>query len=131
MGHALPALARRALHACTERQHVPHAAASGYLVFSMQLGFALLTAGCVRAKSAKSVCLKNIMDAAFGGVGYFLFGEGAMHCLATFDVLLFKYLEEYAIAACAVLAREVPACAHPPVQGRRRFCLGRGSAACC
>ena len=42
-------------------------AASGYLVFSMQLGFALLTAGCVRAKSAKSVCLKNIMDAAFGG----------------------------------------------------------------
>ena len=45
----------------------PCTAASGYLVFSMQLGFALLTAGCVRAKSAKSVCLKNIMDAAFGG----------------------------------------------------------------
>ncbi|CAK0739452.1 hypothetical protein CVIRNUC_001167 [Coccomyxa viridis] len=40
----------------------------------MQLGFALLTIGSVRAKSAKSVALKNIMDAAFGGVGYFFFG---------------------------------------------------------
>ena len=29
-----------------------------------------LTIGSVRAKSAKSVALKNIMDAAFGGVGY-------------------------------------------------------------
>lgn len=28
-----------------------------------------LTIGSVRAKSAKSVALKNIMDAAFGGVG--------------------------------------------------------------
>jgi hypothetical protein len=28
-----------------------------------------LTVGSVRAKSAKSVALKNIMDAAFGGVG--------------------------------------------------------------
>ena len=39
------------------------------LVFIMQLGFALLTVGCVGAKSAKSVSLKNIMDAAAGGVG--------------------------------------------------------------
>ena len=63
----------RANHALTWWSYAT--TASGYLVFSMQLGFALLTAGCVRAKSAKSVCLKNIMDAAFGGVGYFLFGE--------------------------------------------------------
>ncbi|KAK9810023.1 hypothetical protein WJX72_003542 [[Myrmecia] bisecta] len=47
---------------------------SGYLVFMMQLGFALLTIGCVQAKSARSVCLKNIMDAAFGAIGYYLFG---------------------------------------------------------
>ena len=29
-----------------------------------------LTIGSVRAKSAESVGLRNIMDAAFGGVGY-------------------------------------------------------------
>ena len=62
----------RSHHSCLLPAHNTfslHLAASGYLVFSMQLGFALLTAGCVRAKSAKSVCLKNIMDAAFGGRG--------------------------------------------------------------
>ncbi|KAK9917402.1 hypothetical protein WJX75_003971 [Coccomyxa subellipsoidea] len=46
----------------------------GYFVFIMQLGFALLTAGSVRAKSAKSVCLKNVMDVMFGGAAYFLLG---------------------------------------------------------
>lgn len=33
-----------------------------------------LTAGSVRAKSAKSVCLKNVMDVMFGGAAYFLLG---------------------------------------------------------
>ena len=76
---------------------------SGYLVFMMQLGFALvrphchlcaarillcmtcceatnwsplaqLTIGAISAKSVKSVCLKNLMDVCAGGVGYFLFG---------------------------------------------------------
>ncbi|KAK9856422.1 hypothetical protein WJX84_011279 [Apatococcus fuscideae] len=47
---------------------------SGYLVFMMQLGFLLLTVGAVRARSVRSVCLKNVMDVAAGGVGYFLFG---------------------------------------------------------
>ena len=56
----------------TDNSHL--CAESGYLVFIMQLGFALLTVGCVRAKSARSVCLKNIMDAAFGGCGYWFFG---------------------------------------------------------
>jgi Amt family ammonium transporter len=40
------------------------------------VNYAQLTAGSVRAKSAKSVCLKNIMDAAFGGCAYFLLGWG-------------------------------------------------------
>lgn len=33
-----------------------------------------LTAGSVRAKSAKSVCIKNVMDVMFGGVAYYLLG---------------------------------------------------------
>lgn len=45
-----------------------------------------LTIGSVRAKSAKSVALKNIMDAAFGGVGYAVL-QGiiytCMHIIAT------------------------------------------------
>ncbi|KAK9803465.1 hypothetical protein WJX73_004901 [Symbiochloris irregularis] len=47
---------------------------SGYLVFMMQLGFALLTVGLVRTRSVKSICLKNIIDASAGGIGYWLFG---------------------------------------------------------
>jgi ammonia channel protein AmtB len=38
---------------------------AGFLVFMMQLGFALLTIGCVQRKSAKSICLKNILVSAF------------------------------------------------------------------
>lgn len=53
-----------------------------YLVFFMQLGFALLEAGSVRAKNTKNILLKNVMDACLGAiiwwaVGYpFAFGAG-------------------------------------------------------
>lgn len=48
--------------------------ASGYLVFFMQAGFAMLTAGSVRTKNTKNVLLKNVLDAAVGSIAYFLFG---------------------------------------------------------
>lgn len=47
---------------------------SGYLVFLMQAGFAMLTAGSVRTKNTKNVLLKNVLDACVGAVAYFLFG---------------------------------------------------------
>jgi ammonium transporter, Amt family len=47
---------------------------SGYLVFIMQVGFAMLTAGSVRTKNTQNVLLKNAMDACVGGLAYFLFG---------------------------------------------------------
>jgi ammonium transporter, Amt family len=47
---------------------------SGYLVFVMQIGFAMLTAGSVRSKNTKNVLLKNVLDAAVGSIAYFLFG---------------------------------------------------------
>lgn len=47
---------------------------SGYLVFVMQAGFAMLTAGSVRSKNTKNVLLKNILDACVGSMAYFLFG---------------------------------------------------------
>lgn len=47
---------------------------SGYLVFLMQSGFAMLTAGSVRSKNTKNVLLKNVLDACVGAIAYFLFG---------------------------------------------------------
>ncbi|GJV02773.1 ammonium transporter 1 member 1, partial [Tanacetum coccineum] len=45
-----------------------------YLVFSMQLGFAMLCAGSVRAKNTMNIMLTNVLDAAAGGLFYYLFG---------------------------------------------------------
>eukprot|EP00179_Madagascaria_erythrocladioides_P014093 CAMPEP_0198365446 /NCGR_PEP_ID=MMETSP1450-20131203/154176_1 /TAXON_ID=753684 ORGANISM="Madagascaria erythrocladiodes, Strain CCMP3234" /NCGR_SAMPLE_ID=MMETSP1450 /ASSEMBLY_ACC=CAM_ASM_001115 /LENGTH=540 /DNA_ID=CAMNT_0044072897 /DNA_START=131 /DNA_END=1753 /DNA_ORIENTATION=+ len=47
---------------------------SGYLVFLMQCGFAMLTAGSVRTKNTKNVLLKNFLDACVGSLAYYLFG---------------------------------------------------------
>ena len=47
---------------------------SGYLVFFMQCGFAMLCAGSVRAKNAKNIILLNIMDACFGCVAWYATG---------------------------------------------------------
>lgn len=47
---------------------------SAYLVFVMQLGFAMLCAGSVRAKNAMNIMLTNVVDAVVGSISYFLFG---------------------------------------------------------
>ncbi|KAE8668786.1 Ammonium transporter 1 member 1 [Hibiscus syriacus] len=47
---------------------------STYLVFSMQIGFAMLCAGSVRAKNTMNIMLTNVLDAATGGLSYYLFG---------------------------------------------------------
>ncbi|GMH37087.1 hypothetical protein BSKO_04960 [Bryopsis sp. KO-2023] len=50
--------------------------ASGYLVFFMQCGFCMLSAGSVRSKNAKNIILKNLLDACFGALGFYLLGYG-------------------------------------------------------
>ncbi|KAG2455060.1 hypothetical protein HYH02_000885 [Chlamydomonas schloesseri] len=47
---------------------------SGYLVFIMQLGFAVLCAGCIRSKNCMNILLKNMLDACVGAIGFYLFG---------------------------------------------------------
>jgi len=47
---------------------------SGFMVFLMQTGFAMLTAGSVRTKNVKNVLIKNILDACVGAIAYYLFG---------------------------------------------------------
>lgn len=47
---------------------------SAYLVFMMQAGFAMLTAGSVRSKNTKGVLLKNILDACVVAIAFYSFG---------------------------------------------------------
>ncbi|KAK9168158.1 hypothetical protein Syun_000298 [Stephania yunnanensis] len=49
---------------------------SAYLVFVMQLGFAMLCAGSVRAKNATNIMLTNVVDAVVGSLSFYLFGFG-------------------------------------------------------
>jgi len=47
-----------------------------YLVFFMQVGFAMLCAGSIRSKNCMNILLKNVLDCCFGAPIYFLFGYG-------------------------------------------------------
>eukprot|EP00216_Chloropicon_sp_CCMP2111_P006313 CAMPEP_0198234266 /NCGR_PEP_ID=MMETSP1446-20131203/320_1 /TAXON_ID=1461542 ORGANISM="Unidentified sp, Strain CCMP2111" /NCGR_SAMPLE_ID=MMETSP1446 /ASSEMBLY_ACC=CAM_ASM_001112 /LENGTH=478 /DNA_ID=CAMNT_0043915013 /DNA_START=282 /DNA_END=1718 /DNA_ORIENTATION=- len=55
---------------------------AAFLVFMMQAGFSMLETGTVRAKNAKNIMIKNVMDACLGafmwwGFGYpFAYGGG-------------------------------------------------------
>jgi ammonium transporter, Amt family len=46
----------------------------GALVFFMQAGFAMLTAGSCRAKNVKHVILWNLLDSAGGGIAFWATG---------------------------------------------------------
>lgn len=67
---------------------------SGYLVFFMQAGFAMLCAGSVRAKNAKNIILLNLLDACFGCISWwatgfaFAFGDPDPAAVAAGDVSL-------------------------------------------
>eukprot|EP01132_Coremiostelium_polycephalum_P010264 gene10264-12588_t len=47
-----------------------------YLVFYMQAGFCMLEAGVVRAKNAKSIIIKSIIDTAIGSLVFWALGFG-------------------------------------------------------
>ena len=46
----------------------------GIICFLLQAGFGLLEAGCIRAKNAQNIMIKNIMDAVVTAWAYYLFG---------------------------------------------------------
>jgi Amt family ammonium transporter len=47
---------------------------SGYLVFLMQAGFGMISAGLVRSKNAKAILIKNMMDACLGAIVFYCIG---------------------------------------------------------
>ncbi|GMH37897.1 hypothetical protein BSKO_05781 [Bryopsis sp. KO-2023] len=49
---------------------------AGYLIFFMQCGFCMLCVGSVREKNAKNIILKNLLDACFGALGFYVLGYG-------------------------------------------------------
>eukprot|EP00186_Timspurckia_oligopyrenoides_P000021 CAMPEP_0182441126 /NCGR_PEP_ID=MMETSP1172-20130603/71_1 /TAXON_ID=708627 /ORGANISM="Timspurckia oligopyrenoides, Strain CCMP3278" /LENGTH=510 /DNA_ID=CAMNT_0024635283 /DNA_START=423 /DNA_END=1955 /DNA_ORIENTATION=- len=90
------------------------------LVFSMQIGFAVLTAGSVRTKNTKNVLLKNACDCMVTSIGYYLFGYAfaygdsanpfighsnfALSGVATQDYLFVTFQLLFAATACTIVS---------------------------
>lgn len=100
---------------------------SAYLVFAMQLGFAMLCAGSVRAKNTMNIMLTNVLDAACGGISYyvcgFAFAFGTSHTTngfighfnwglynipnGTYDYSFFLFQWAFAIAAAGITSGSI------------------------
>ncbi|CAI0383187.1 unnamed protein product [Linum tenue] len=91
----------------------------------MQLGFAMLCAGSVRAKNTMNIMLTNVLDAAAGGLFYYMFGFAfafgtpsngfiGRHNFAlksfpslNFDYSYFLYQWAFAIAAAGITSGSI------------------------
>ncbi len=51
---------------------------AAFLVFFMQVGFAMLEAGLTRAKNCVNIIMKNVMDFSIGSLAYWAVGFGLM-----------------------------------------------------
>ncbi len=52
---------------------------SGFLVFFMQAGFAMVETGLTRAKNAVNIMMKNLLDFAFGAILFWAVGYAIMY----------------------------------------------------
>jgi len=52
---------------------------AGALIFLMQSGFAVLSAGSIRSKNVKNILLKNLLDACVGAILWYLIGYGVAY----------------------------------------------------
>jgi len=90
------------------------------LVFVMQVGFAMLTAGSVRTKNVKNVLTKNICDALVTAIAYYLFGYAfaygdasnvflghsnfALSGVSSDRLIFVAYQMMFAAAACTIVS---------------------------
>jgi Amt family ammonium transporter len=63
-----------AIDGITSSQDISYMLLSGFFVFFMQAGFAMLCAGSVRSKNVMNILIKNVLDACIGCMAYFCFG---------------------------------------------------------
>ncbi|KAK3008350.1 hypothetical protein RJ639_015080 [Escallonia herrerae] len=102
---------------------------SAYLVYAMQIGFAMLCAGSVRAKNTMNIMLTNVLDVAAAGLSYYVFGFALAFgspsnafigrhffglndfpyssSAATFDYNFFLYQWAFAIAAAGITSGSI------------------------
>ncbi|ESW18753.1 hypothetical protein PHAVU_006G067500 [Phaseolus vulgaris] len=97
---------------------------SAYLVFVMQIGFAMICAGSVRAKNAMNIMLTNVVDAVVGSISFYLFGfafaygtsnpfiGSNLFALAhipngTYDYAFFLYQWAFAIAVTGITSGSI------------------------
>jgi Amt family ammonium transporter len=57
---------------------------AAFLVFFMQPGFAMLTAGLTRAKNVGNILMKNLMDFCMSSIGYWAVGFALMYGVGNF-----------------------------------------------
>ncbi len=57
---------------------------TAFLVFFMQPGFAMLTAGLTRAKNVGNILMKNLMDFCMSSLGYWAVGFALMYGVGNF-----------------------------------------------
>ncbi|MFQ6072748.1 MAG: ammonium transporter [Methanosarcinales archaeon] len=60
---------------------------AGFLVMFMQAGFAMLTAGVIRAKNVANVLMKNLMDFMAGSLTYWAIGFGFMFGVSAYGII--------------------------------------------
>ncbi|KAK7252537.1 hypothetical protein RIF29_36546 [Crotalaria pallida] len=97
---------------------------SAYLVFVMQIGFAMICAGSVRAKNAMNIMLTNVVDAVVGSISFYLFGFAFAYGNsnpfigtdlfalanipnATYDYAYFLYQWAFAIAVAGITSGSI------------------------
>ncbi len=60
---------------------------TGFLVFFMQAGFALVESGLTRAKNAVNIMMKNLLDFSFGAILFWAVGYAIMYSSGDFDII--------------------------------------------
>lgn len=77
---------------------------SGFLVFFMQCGFMLLSAGALRQKNVGNIMLQTLLDACFGCLGWYLCGHAIANGSSSHG---FAGTDEFALSGVPIIERPV------------------------
>ena len=74
---------------------------TGFLVFFMQAGFAMVETGLTRAKNAVNIMMKNLLDFSFGAILFWAVGYAVMYSSGDFNFFGFDASMSFLSAANA------------------------------